>query len=786
MSEFKVIGKNVTRVDAMEKVTGQALYAGDLKMPGMLYGKIVRCLQHAHAKVVRLDFSEAEKIKGVVKIVGPDDVTKKTYNTSALDAATGEKLKHAFGEQCDQNIFTKYVRHQGDAICGVIAKTEEIAERAAAKIIVEYDVLDIVMTPSEATAEGAPVLHSTKPGNFAFQLPGVMFKDNTMGWGDANSAMAEADIIVEDKFYLNKQKQCQMEPHAYVAKYDLRGRLNVYTSAQMPKLAHQQLSTLFEMPMSRVKINQTIVGGGFGCRLGLVAEPETCAMALAVPGRPVKVTTLREEDWIISESRHPGDYWMKLGFKKDGTPVACEATFKANTGAYYSHASGVPFTTGCWIAGMYKFENLAYKGEAYFTNQVASGAYRGYGNPQTNFVLEQLIDRACNELNIEPLAWRKKWHKGVGDTSWHPAHIYHSCQMDACLDQGADAINWHEKRDVYANQTGSKRRGIGMSVMNHCTSATGMILEHTFCTVMLHEDGTAVVNIGASDLGQGSHTVLQQIAAEKLGFAMDDIFMKTGDSDSNGFDIGAHASRTTFVAGNAIISACEDVNQQLLERAAVALETPAEELGKENKEFFVKSDPSRRKSIQSISYEGVIQPIDPMTGQAMGVEGQILGKASNHSKVNAPTFGVSFVDLEVDTETGEVTLHDMVMVQDIGRTLHPRMARGQMIGGGQHGLGMALTEETYYDENGLCVNNSFTDYKQLGASDMPNTKVIFVEDPDPNSPYGGKGIGEGSLVTPLGAVSNAIYNALGIQFLKAPITPEKVLKAINEQGLTFN
>ncbi len=786
MSEFSFIGKNVPKDDAYEKVTGRAIYAGDITMPDMLHGKIVRCLDYAHARVTKLDISEALKVKGVVKILRPEDVTQKTYNTSAIDITTPEKVAQILGDLKDQRLFTDYVRHQGDAICGIIAKSEEICERAAAKIKVEYEPLSVIMTPAEASKSDAPQLDPRKENNRAFQLPEPMFPKNSYGWGDAESAMKDADFIIEDTFYVNKQKQCQMEPHAYVAHYDMKGRLNCWSSGQMPKLSHIQLSELFELPMSRVKIHQTTVGGGFGARLGLVFEPETCAMALAVPGIPVKVQSLREEDWLASESRHSANYWMKMGFKNDGTPVACEAMFKGNTGGYFTHASGVPFTTGAWLAGMYKFGALKYQGENYFSNQAPSGAYRGYGNPQTNFVLEQMIDRACQKLDVDPVTWRTKWAKGKGDDCWTLGVPYSSCELPECLKQGAEAIKWDEKREKYANQTGTKRRGVGVAIMNHTSGASPMILEHTFCTVMLNEDGSAMVNIGCSDIGQGADTVLHQIAAESLGFPMEDVYMKTKDSDANGFDIGAHASRTTFVGGRALMSACGDVKRQLFERASHALDASIEQLDMANKQIFVKDMPERCIDIATISYQGIYQPLNPATGEPEGDPGQIIGIASHHEKKNSPPFGATFIDLEVDTETGEIAIHDLVLTHDIGKALHPAMCEGQMHGGAQHGLGMVLTEETYYDSDGLCLNNSFTDYKQFGASDMPRTKVIFVEVPDEHGPFGAKSVGEASLVSPIGATANAVFNALGIQISDAPLTPEKVLKAIQRSGLKFN
>lgn len=784
MAELSVVGKRVPKIDAKAKVTGRAEYADDIRMPGMLYGKLVRCWEHAHARVKRLDVSEAAKAPGVVKVLGPKDVTAKGYCSGVLDLmAPVEVSKHVLGDIEDQHIFTDHVKHQGDAVCGIIAKSEEMAERAALLVKVEYEPLPVYLTADASAKPDAVQFTPEKPGNRAFQLPVQMFPDNAYGWGDVSEAMKEADLVVEDTFYVPKVKQCQMEPHSYVALYDDEGRLNCWTSTQMPKCVHIKLSNLFELPMTRVKVTQTTVGGGFGVRLGMIGEPQACALAMAVPGRPVKISFLREEDWVASESRHPGKYWMKIGFKKDGTPVAVDAHVAFDGGGYYTHASGVPFTTGAWLAGMYKFGACRYKGERYYTNQAPCGAYRGYGNPQTNWVLEQLVDRGCRELGIDPVEWRLKWHKGVGDDGWCLGVPYPSCALDDCLKRGAEAIGWKEKQARYARQSGTKRRGVGVAVMNHTSGAMPMLLEHTTCTVRLNEDASAEVILSCSDLGTGAHTALKQIAAETLGFPLDDVHLKVRDSDAAGFDIGAHASRTIYVGGGAVYSACEDVKKQVLERAARLMEANVEDLEMKDKKVFVKGSPDASMDVREITYKGVYNFIDPASGERIGIPGQIQGYSSYLPPSNSPPFAATFVEVEVDTETGEVKVLEVVNAHDIGRSIHPPSVEGQLEGGVHQALGMALTEEIRYDERGLCLNSNFTDYKMFGPSDMPKTKVVLVEDPDPVGPFGAKSVGESGLVAPTGATANAVYNALGIQFTEGPITPEKVLKAIKEKGL---
>jgi xanthine dehydrogenase molybdenum-binding subunit len=784
MAEYASVGQSVHKVDARAKVTGRAAYADDIRLPGTLYGKIVRCWRYAHARVKSLDLSEAARVPGVIKVLGPGDVTSRPYNTGVLDLMVPREMgRDVLGDIEDQHIFTEHVKHQGDAICGIVASSEEAAEKAAQKVRVEYEQLPVYHTADESKREDAVQFTPQKPGNLAFSLPEAMFPGGAYGWGDVDAAMQEADFTVEDTFYVPKVKQCQMEPHSYVALYDDEGRLNCWTSTQMPKCVHIKLAELFELPMSRVKINQTVVGGGFGARLGMIGEPEACALAMAVPGRPVKVTFLREEDWVASESRHPGKYWMRIGFKRDGTPVAVDAETEYWGGGYYTHASGVTFTTGSWLAGMYKWGACRYRSSRYYTNQAPCGAFRGYGNPQTNWVMEQLVDRACAELDMDPVEWRLKWHKDVGDDGWCLGVTYPSCALSECLAQGAERFGWKEKRQRYAQQTGRKRRGVGVGVMNHTSGAMPMLLEHTACTVKLNEDATAEVIMSCSDLGTGAHTSLRQIAAQSLGLALDEVHMKVGDSDAAGFDIGAHASRTLYVGGNAVIEACADVRRQILASAASMLGEDPQNLELDGKTVRSRQDRGKSVPVREVAFNGVYNFPDPETGRRPGVPGQIQGYSSHYPASNSPPFAAVFVEVEVDVETGEIWVIDVVNAHDIGRAIHPPSVQGQLEGGTHQALGMALTEETYYDENGLCLNGSFTDYKMLGPSDMPNIQCLLVEQPDPHGPYGAKSVGESGTVAPTGATANAVYNAIGIQFTEGPILPEKVLRAIREKGI---
>jgi xanthine dehydrogenase molybdenum-binding subunit len=783
MSELSIVGKNIPKVDARIKVTGRALYADDVHMPGMLHGKVVRCLEYAHARVKKLDVSEAEKMPGVVKILGPKDIAKyNTYNTGVMDLFASDELNELWGELGEEPIFTEHVKYQGDAICGIIAKSEAEAERAAEKVHVEYEPLPVYMTPEESKHPDAVQFHPKKPNNLAYKVQGAIFPEGYYGYGDIDKGFEESDLVYEEKFYVPKQKQCQMEPHCYVALYDDKGRLNFWTSTQMPKPVHNKLSRIFNLPMTRVKVNQTVIGGGFGVRLGMIGEPYAGAMALAVPGRPIKINYTREEDWVASESRHSGFWNMKMGFKKDGTPVVFDGYFATQKGGYYTHA-GVVLVSGIFARAHYKYQNFRFDGEAYFTNQIPCGAFRGYGNPQQAFVVEQMIQRMCNDTGIDPVEWRMKWHREAGDDLFGFGIPTQNCGANEVLEIGAKSFGWKEKKEKYANQSGVKRRGVGVMLGVHASAGFPVLLEHTVATVKLNEDATAVVNCSISDLGTGSHTAMTQIAAETLGFPMEDVFLLSGDSDANAFDIGAHSSRTTWTAGLAIKEACEDALKQVFEKAAKFLEANPDDLEMKDKKVFVKGSPDRSVDLKEMLWKGIYAFMDPVTFQFPFERGQIIGKGDFMPFANNPGWYACFVEVEVDMSTGEWKVLECTYANDIGQAIHPPSVEGQLQGGIQQGLGYALTEEMYYDENGLCLNRSFTDYKLFGPTDMPKCDVHLVDTPEQYGPYGARGVGEAGAVAPGAAAANAISNAVGAYFNEGPITPEKILKAIKEKGL---
>ncbi len=783
-----VIGKRIPKVDSGDKATGRAVYAGDITLSGMYYGKIVRCWEYAHARIKTLDFSDALKVPEVIKILGPDDVAKKCYNTTVVKLLVPEAVNDVFGEIADINIFNKTVKHQGDAICGIIAATEEAAERAAEKIKITYEPLPVYLTAEASIEEGKKkngyLFTDLKPGNLACELPEAFFPGKSYGWNDKKGRTPdqlwdECDLIVEDTFTVPKQKQCQMENHAYVAFYDEGGCLNIWTSTRMPKPVQVLLAELFELPLSRVRLVQPTVGGGFGARLGMIGEPHVCALAMAVPGHPVRMEFLREEDFVASETRYPGIIRMKMGFKKNGVPVCVAAHFTARKGGYYTHGLGPLYCAAAFLHGLYKWSAMKMKADAYYTNEAPAGAFRGYGNPQIAFAQEQLIERMCTILGFDPIEWRKRWHKSTGDETWLQGCASSSDGLNDCLESAAKEMGWYEKQKRYKKQTGSKRRGIGLGITSQTNGAWPLMLEHTTCTAKLNEDCTVELTASISDLGTGGYTVITQLAAETLGFPVEDIRLKPEDIDKLGFDIGAYVSSTLYCVAPAVMEACRSLRKRLLERAGqlLGVETDLLEID-DTKTIVVKDIPGHKKiHLSRVAADCAGNSSYNFRAKNNQFPEQIQTTSNYYSQYSMAPFGATMTEVEVDIETGEVVVLKIVHAHDIGRAIHPPSVEGQLEGGLQQGLGFLLSEDYFYDDRGRVLNNNFNDYKMFGPSDMPEVKIILVETaPNPSGPLGAKNCGESALIGAICSCANAIYNAVGMQFTEAPITPEKIVK----------
>ena len=761
---YSVVGRSLPRVDAREKVSGSALYTGDMVLPHMLIGKVLRS-PYAHAKVISIDTSKAKNLPGVKTVLTYEDTPKILWNSAGFPPSPGAILVE------DQYILTNKARYVGDGIAAVAAVDEETANRAIELIEVEYEVLPALMNIERAIAEGATLIHDAEK-NIYGHTPVVI--------GDVEAGFDDADFVFEDTYYVPKVNQVSLEPCGVsMAAPDQDGRVTIWTSTQMPHLVRGITAHALGLKTGQVRIIKPPVGGAFGSRLGVVNEPIAALLAMKV-GRPVMLKYTREEAFLATESRHPITMTIKTGMKKDGTFTARQFTSYIDGGAYATHTPSLAGPVAGWFLAMYKSPNIKVDNYSVYTNATQCGAFRGYGNPQVVFAVESQMDDIAVKLGIDPLELRLKNHPCAGEVWMWSGWVIESCGFEECIASGAKAIKWTEKRNKEENRSssqGNKKRGVGMGYMMHVSGARPMLHETSAAMIKINEDGTANLVYSNSDCGQGAGTSLSQIAAEELGIFYEDVIItKNADTDVAGFDIGSHASRQTYSGGNAVKNAATKAKRKVLETAVEMLETPIEELEMKDGRVWVRNDSSEELA-KSVSIAEVSHFAH------FGSHGhQIIGAVSEEPPGNPPVYAAQFVEVEVDTETGIIEVLKVVAAHDVGTAINPAIVEGQIEGAIQQGIGYALTEEYRYDqESGKPLNPNFSDYKILTSVDMPIIETIVVQATSDTGPFGAKSVGESGLVATAAAIANAVYDAIGIRFKELPITPERVLVALQNK-----
>jgi len=761
---LKVIGRGVPRVTGTLEASGAAKYAPDIELPGMLYAKILRS-PYAHAVIKKIDTSKAERLPGVVAVVTHKDVPRIAYTGEGGPPSisfTGKAGKSEESFPRDEYILDNKVRHVGDKVAVVAAVDEDTAEEALELIDVDYEVLPAVFDPEEAMKQGAPKIHRSK-NNIAAHIVNE--------WGDIERGFREADYVFEGRYTTPRQAHAALEPHACVADYSrYSGELTVWTTTQIPFVNQRILSELLNIPMNRIRIIKTFTGGGFGGKDEILLEP-ICALMSMITGRPVKLVLTREEVFVGTRTRHPSVIYLKTGVKKDGILTSRYIRAILNGGAYASHGPSVTAAMGSREIGLYRCPNVKFDGYCVYTNCPPAGAFRGYGNPQQTFAIEQQIDEIAEKLGMDPVDLRLKNAIRKGDLNPGTGLKLESCGLQECIRKGAEKMDWIKKRRMPREARGSKRRGYGMGIFMHNSGCVPYLPECSSSIVTVNSDGTAKVLVGSADIGQGSSTIMAQIAAEELGLSLKDVSVVSADTGVVPFDQGTYGSRTSYVMGNAVLAAARDAKNQILELASKVLKTSAENL--EIREGKVRIKKGEGKEIPVSTIISGFQ-FSPKEGKI------IVGKASYQPPSNAPYFGAQFVEVEVDTETGEINVLKVVNAQDVGKALNPLTVEGQLEGAVYMGLGLALTENLVVDERGNPLNLNFTDYRLLRATDMPRVELIIVEDKEPSGPFGAKGMGEGGLNPTAAALANAVFDALGVRIREIPMVSEVVYKKLAE------
>ncbi len=752
MAELKNLGQRIPRQDALEKVTGSAKYASDIKLPHMLYGKILRSTQ-AHAKIVKIDTTAAERLPGVKAIVTAEDTPKIPY--SLMAPAFADKLPLA----------DKKVRFIGDEVAAVAAVDERTAEEALRLIKVEYEDLPALFDPIEAMKDDAPLIHQKKKNVATYHH-----------WelGSTAKGFKEADHIFENTFKTHSVTHCTLESHSIVAHYDVKGNLTLWSSTQSPYYVRLDLARVLKMPIDKIRLRETFVGGGFGGK-SRITEDAICALLAKKSARPVKLILSRDEEFVGTRHRHPTMITLKTGVTKEGLITAMEQKIIVDCGAYndYGHSVSNPKNP---LTRLYKIPNIKLEGFAVYTNNPFGGRFRSYKGTPSIFALDCQMDIIATDLGIDPKEFLLKNAVYQGwETTDH--RVMGSCGLQECIKKVTEAIGWEEKK-----RDKKPQRGVGIACMVH--GGGGIAGDGSAALVKIEDGGKVTVISGAAEIGGGEYTVLAQICAEEFGVPVEDVTVKGMDTEVAPLEAGSRASRFTFMGGNAVKRATAEAKKRLLEIAAEKLEESPENLETRNGRIQVKGSPDKFLTFAEAVIK-VGRPVETREEKEkpMLVAHPIMGAGAFEKELKSGlvnVHGVQAVEVEVDRETGRVDLLRFVAAHDCGRVINLNGVEGQIEGGISQGIGYALMENLM-KEGGRVLNSNFTDYKIPTALDMPPITAMAVETRDPYGPFGAKGIGEPPGVPTAPALINAIYDAIGIRFKELPVTPEKILKALQER-----
>lgn len=771
--DLKVVGKSETKVDAIKLAKGNPAFVDDVEMRGMLYAKLLTS-PHAHARILNIDDSEALALPGVKAIIHHKNIARVRY------ASGGQTYPNP--KPYDQVSFDTKVRHVGDRVAAVAAESLEIAEAAIKLIKVDYEVLPAVFDEREAMKPGAPVIHDEPDMEDAFDAKHNISHYIEAESNDTEKALANADHVFEHIYRVHQVQQVPIEPHIAISYWDSDERLVIRTSTQVPFHVRRMVAPLLGLPVKRIRVIKPRIGGGFGVKQEMLLEDIVGHLTIAT-GKPVRMELTRAEEFMSSRTRHPQTITFKTGVSNNGKLVAQKMTIIGNTGPYATHGLTVQTVSGLRGLSTYNCPNKRFECHVVYTNIPVPGAYRGYGAPQALFALEVHMEEIALALGMDIIEFkRKNWvklgdpmdiapHLGEGEAeNVQTIPLINSCGLEECIAQGMQAIGWGRRNNPAWKAIPGKphlRRGLGMAVMMHGTAIPG--LDMGGASIKINDDGSFNLLVGATDLGTGSDTVLAQMAAEVLGVRLEDILVYSSDTDMTPFDTGAYASSTTYISGMATKLAAEEIAEQIKERAGLMLDLEDwSGVTLQNRQAIAPD--GRSVTLETLALHSLHQ----------NQQRQLMATASFVSPDSPPPFAGQFAEVEVDIETGQVTVKKLVMAVDCGMAINPITASGQVEGGMVQALGYGHCEEMAYDDKGRMVNAALGPYKIYRADEMPELDVILVQTIEPSGPFGAKAIAEIPKDGVAPALSNAIFNATGVRIRDIPFTPERVWKALQE------
>lgn len=756
--DYAVIGKSVPKIDAHAKVTGQALYTGDLKFPNMLFGKILTS-PYAHARILRIDTSDAERLPGVKAVITHKDVPSKKYGVSPA--------------RRDENIFCiDKVRHVGDKVAAVAAIDEETVYRALKLIRVDYEVLPAVFDPVEAMAEGAPLIHEDYPGNINAEVH--------QSFGDVEEAFNRAFHVRKDTFVGHRTYHSPLEPHVSIAMWEGE-KVTLYATTQKPHYLQVDLARQFDLTMGNVRIVAPFVGGGFGAKAAAMGLDFAAVALSRITGRPVKMFYDRHDMFAHNRGRHRQIMELTTGVDREGKILGVHANFIMDGGAYTGNGIATAYYSGALLPVSYEFDNFRYDMFRVYTNLPGSASQRGHGAPHPKYALESQLDRIARDLGIDPLELRLKNRRKPNTITVNELAV-NSCELEVCIETARKVSGWNEKKGKLP-----RGRGIGIALGGYVSGAAYPIyrtnLPHSTALIKVNEDGSAAtLYTGAVDIGQGSNTVLCQMAAEAMGFTYENMSVVSADTERSTHDFGAYSSRQTLMAGWAVKRAGEMVKEKLLETAGEMMSVDPDRLDCRAGEVFLKDNPSIRESFGKVAHEYFVRN-GPLTGHGSYTPPKLGGSYKGAAVGASPaySFSAQVIEVQVDEETGEIDLKGAWDIHDSGRIINPALVHGQTHGGIFMGVGEAIWEEVQFDEKGRILNPNLSEYRIPTALDVPMFESVVVESSEPAGPWGVKEVGEGAGVPTEGSVANAIFDATGVFIDSLPLTYEKVWRALKSK-----
>ena len=764
------VGKSVPRVDAFDKVTGRARYADDLCPRPVLEAKILHSTI-ANGWVKSMDISRAQALPGVVKVLTYFDVPAHQYPTPGHPWSVEE----AHQDVSDRKLLNRRVRIYGDDIAAVVAQDALTAQRALELIQVEYETYPPLLTPEQAMADGVKPLHEEFPGNVlkrhVSEIP--MPESDFKCAGDVLSFPGYHQF--HGHYETQQVQHCHLENPVSWA-YVEGGRITVVTSTQIPHIVRRVVGQALGIPWGSVRILKPYIGGGFGNKQEVLYEPLNAWLCTQVGGRTVRLDLSREETFQNTRSRHPISFDVRAAVDGDGFLMARECIAVSNQGGYASHGHAIVSNAVTGFRQTY-LDQLAHRSEAWtvYTNIASPGAMRGYGIPQCNFACECMMDDIALQFGLDPYQFRYQNLMPPGYVDPLNGITCHSTGARECLEKGREFIDWDRLRREYQGQSGPVRRGVGMAVFSYKTGVWPISLETSSARVVLNQDGTVQLQLGATEIGQGGDTVFSQMAAQAIGIPTEDVhIVSTQDTDTAPFDTGAYASRQTYVTGHAIKKAGLLFREKVLAYARELLKRPGE------------LDIRGREVVDAASGEGLLTLAELASEAFYSLDHcvHITAEATSQCKENTFSFGCCFAEIEVDIPVGKIKVLNIVNVHDSGRLINPKLAEAQVHGGMSMGLGYALSEEMKYDpKTGRLLNGNLLDYKLPTALDHPELHALFVETDDPSGPFGNKSLGEPPAIPVAAAVRNALLHATGVAVNTLPLSPQRLLEAFRKGGL---